>query len=107
MENSFGCVLDGHSNKDVIYKWKNNTIVVEKKYIAQFDMKDVQLRSDFKSYVSGKSLYVRLNCNGLEGEMTWRALKFELTNQDSVYGKNCSVLTSCMLQCYRKGLDVG
>jgi len=43
----------GHSNKDVIYKWKNNTIVVEKKYIAQFDMKDVQLRSDFKSYVSG------------------------------------------------------
>lgn len=54
--NLFRFVLDGHNMKDVIYKWKNNTIKVEKKNIAQFDMKEVQLRSDFNSYVSGEFL---------------------------------------------------
>ena len=39
--------------KDVIYKWKRDTITVEKKSIAQFDVKDVQLRSEVMSYVSG------------------------------------------------------
>lgn len=57
--------------KDVNYKWKSDTITVEKKNIAQFDMKDVQLRSDFMSYVSGKSHHVRFHRNDLEGEMTW------------------------------------
>ena len=52
----FHFVLDGHNMKDVIYKWKKNTIAVEKKNIAQFDMKEVQLRSDFMSYVSGEFL---------------------------------------------------
>ena len=52
--NLFHFVLDGHNMKDVIYKWKRNTIEVEKKNIAQFDMKEVQLRSDFMSYVSGE-----------------------------------------------------
>ena len=42
--------------EDIIYKWKNNTITVEKKNIAQFDMTEVQLRSDFMSYVSGEFL---------------------------------------------------
>ena len=44
--------------KDVRYKWKNDTIIVEKKNIAQFEVTDVQLHSDFMSYVSGKSLHV-------------------------------------------------
>ena len=55
--------------KDVNYKWKSNTITVEKKNIAQFDMTDVQLRSSFASYISGKSRHVRLHCNGLQLEM--------------------------------------
>ncbi len=46
-------VLDGHSMKDVIYKWKRDTVLVEKKSIAQFDVKDVQLRSEVMSYVTG------------------------------------------------------
>lgn len=43
----------GHSDKDVSYKWKKKTITVEKKNIAQFDMNDVHLHSDFMSYSSG------------------------------------------------------
>jgi len=46
----------GHDMEDIIYKWKNNAITVEKKNIAQFDMTEVQLRSDFMSYVSGEFL---------------------------------------------------
>ena len=54
--NLFHFVLDGHDMEDIIYKWKNNAITVEKKNIAQFDMTEVQLRSDFMSYVSGEFL---------------------------------------------------
>lgn len=58
-------VLDGHSMKDVIYKWKRDTVLVEKKSIAQFDVKDVLLRSEVMSYVTGQSRHVRLTINGM------------------------------------------
>ena len=39
--------------KEVIYEWKRDTITVEKKSIAQFDVKDVQLRSEVVPYLLG------------------------------------------------------
>lgn len=45
--------LDGHNTKDLIYKWKGDTVSVEKKSMAQFDMKRVQLISNNMTYVSG------------------------------------------------------
>ena len=38
---------------DVIYQWKKDTVTVERKNIAQFDMDGVQLNSSVMSYVSG------------------------------------------------------
>lgn len=40
--------------KDVIYKWKSDTVTVENKNIAQFEMKHVELDSASMSYVSGQ-----------------------------------------------------
>ena len=40
--------------KDAIYKWKRDTITVEKKSMAQFDVKDVQLRSQVVPFLLGK-----------------------------------------------------
>lgn len=43
----------GHSVKDAIYNWRRDEVVVEKKDIAQFDLKSVQLNSYNVSYISG------------------------------------------------------
>ena len=45
---------DGHSVKDAIYNWRRDEVVVEKKDIAQFDLKSVQLNSYNVSYISGE-----------------------------------------------------
>ena len=68
-------------------------------------MKDVQLRSHFMSYVSGKSLHERLHCDDLEGEMTWRPRNLNWPTRISNAEKNCTVLTSMSVN--RKGIDVG
>ena len=38
---------------DVIYQWKKDTVTVERKNIAQFDMDGVQLNSCVMTFVSG------------------------------------------------------
>ena len=45
--------LDGYTVDDVIYKWKDDKVKVEKKSIAQFDMEEVERNSTTISYVSG------------------------------------------------------
>lgn len=43
----------GHTVKDVIYNWRRDEVVVEKKEIAQFDLKSVELNSSNASYITG------------------------------------------------------
>ena len=50
----FPFLKDGHTVKDVIYNWRRDEVVVEKKEIAQFDLKSVQLNSSNASYISGE-----------------------------------------------------
>ena len=45
--------LDGYNEDNVIYKWKDDPVKVEKKSMAQFDMKEVEPKSTTKRYISG------------------------------------------------------
>ena len=45
--------LDGYNEDNVIYKWKDDPVKVEKKSMAQFDMKEVEPKSTTIRYISG------------------------------------------------------
>ena len=50
---------DGHTDKDIILKWKNPTIQISNKEMAQFSVGNATLSTEVNTFITGKDVITR------------------------------------------------
>lgn len=52
--------LDGYKTSDIVYQWKKENVIIERKTIAQFVCRESQLGEQTANYSTGKQAIVSL-----------------------------------------------